>query len=513
MAARVSDVRRARAARVLRNLGTWQQAADAAGLESKRTIGRWLKEPDFINLLHARGIMVAGPLRITADDSATLEDVDTDESVVWIATADAPAVLGSVVVSDASFLRLVFVPADDVAGVQADIEAKRFPLVPDARQGTLVQSALTALTDADELLTVTRLFTAEMRESFATWLSLWKFRAGESRDVRTLGELWEGQALLADALCENPHTFLLKARKLGATELSLAFAGYCARVRDVNARIALYSYRERAALDLLAKVRFGLDNLPPHLRLPFRKDPTLKSLEYDAGHEDVRTVVSYPTSQNTSIETTSTHALCDEFAHWPHGERTFAALEPTFTAPRATSQLLTTGRGPADWSATYWRACKDGDGLHRPVCHWPPRPPGPFRAGAARASPVAVDPAARPPERAAHLEGGRDPAHRARATRRLRDHADLSRRLSRHRARVLTPALRDGRPRPRDHLLKNAGWREHRRLLTGRRQELAVCPESSRRVLRRAVRSSRCHFASLRKRTSRMSHPANRRGV
>src|SRR5438132_12802983 len=84
----------------------------------------------------------------------------------------------------------------------------------------------------------------------------------------TLGELWEGQALLADALCERPHTFLLKARKLGATELSLAFAGYCARVRDVNARVALYSYRERAALDLLAKVRFGLDNLPPHLRLP-----------------------------------------------------------------------------------------------------------------------------------------------------------------------------------------------------------------------------------------------------
>jgi hypothetical protein len=367
VAARVSDVRRARAARVLRNGGTWQRAADAAQLESKRTIGRWLKEPDFINLLHARGIMVAGPLRITADDSATLEEVETNESVAWIATAETPAVLGSLVVSDATFLRLVFVAADDVARVQADIGAKRFPLVPEARRATLVQSALTALADPGELLTVTRLFTADQRESFATWLSLWKFRAGESRDVRTLGELWEGQALLADALCEHPHTFLLKARKLGATELSLAFAGYCARVRDVNARIALYSYRERAALDLLAKVRFGLDNLPPHLRLPFLKEPTLKSLEYDAGHEDVRTVVSYPTSQNTSIETTSTHALCDEFAHWPHGERTFAALEPTFTAPRATSQLLTTGRGPADWSATYWRACKDGDGLHGPV--------------------------------------------------------------------------------------------------------------------------------------------------
>ena len=100
------------------------------------TIGRWLKEPEFINLLHARGIMVAGPLRITADDSATLEEVETNESVAWIATAETPAVLGSLVVSDASFLRLVFVSADDVARVQADIEAKRFPLVPEARRAT-----------------------------------------------------------------------------------------------------------------------------------------------------------------------------------------------------------------------------------------------------------------------------------------------------------------------------------------------------------------------------------------
>src|SRR5207245_11813729 len=133
----------------------------------------------------------------------------------------------------------------------------------------------------DELVTVTRLFTAEMCESFATWLSLWRFRAGESRDVRTLGELWEGQALLADALCENSHTFLLKARKLGATELSLAFAGYCARVRDVNARIELYSYRESEALDLLAKVRFGLANLSKHLHVLLLLEQTVKQLVYD----------------------------------------------------------------------------------------------------------------------------------------------------------------------------------------------------------------------------------------
>lgn len=93
-----------------------------------------------------------------------------------------------------------------------------------------------------------------------------------------------------------------------------------------------------------------------------------------------------------------------------------------------------------------------------------------LRARAARASPVAVDPAARPPERAAHLEGGRDPALRARAARRVRDYAGVPRRLSRHRARVLTLALRDSRLRLRDRLLKNVGWRGHCRLLAVPRQ-------------------------------------------
>jgi len=58
--------------------------------------------------------------------------------------------------------------------------------------------------------------------------------------------------------------------------------------------------------------------------------------------------------------------MCDEFAHWPGNERIFAALEPTFSAPGCTSELLTTGVGPADWSSEYWRSCKDGDGLHTP---------------------------------------------------------------------------------------------------------------------------------------------------
>jgi hypothetical protein len=129
----------------------------------------------------------------------------------------------------------------------------------------------------------------------------------------------------------------------------------------------MLSYRERAANALLTKMKFGLDGLPTYLRLPAAKDPTLKTLDYDAGPDDTRSIQSFPMSMSTSVEQTFTHVMLDEFAHWKNGEQVFAALEPTYTSPGATSEILTTGRGPADWSAEYWRRCKDGDGIHVPL--------------------------------------------------------------------------------------------------------------------------------------------------
>jgi hypothetical protein len=206
-----------------------------------------------------------------------------------------------------------------------------------------------------------------MRESFREWCKLWRFRAGESKDVRDLSELWESQRIMADVLCEHDAVYCAKARKLGQTTLAIAFAGYCARVRGANERVHLFSYRERAANTLLAQVRFGLDSLPAHLRLPFAKEPTLKELTFDAGHDDQRVVVSYPTSVSTAVEETASHSLLDEFADWPHNEETLASLEPTYGAPGATSTILTTGAGPANYSAIYYRACESGEGGHFPV--------------------------------------------------------------------------------------------------------------------------------------------------
>jgi hypothetical protein len=138
------------------------------------------------------------------------------------------------------------------------------------------------------------------------------------------------------------------------------------RFRDENARVHLFSRREKAALELLEAVRFGLQRLPDWLCLPVARK-TAREFELDAGRHDRRLAVSYPTTEDTAVEATATHTHIDEWADMPRPDRVFASLEPTFSAPGCTSLLVTTGKGPANPSAHYWRHCLAGEGLHHPV--------------------------------------------------------------------------------------------------------------------------------------------------
>jgi hypothetical protein len=67
------------------------------------------------------------------------------------------------------------------------------------------------------------------------------------------------------------------------------------------------------------------------------------------------------------VEATATHTHIDEWADMPRPDKIYQALEPTFTAPGCTSLLVTTGNGPANPSAEYWRRCLAGAGLHHPL--------------------------------------------------------------------------------------------------------------------------------------------------
>jgi hypothetical protein len=189
-------------------------------------------------------VFQAGPLQFEAAEEEVLEELPTDCSWLWVATASErePEVLGSLLIDEGEYLRVAFVPPARVEAVRFEIEAHRFPVLAGERTVVLVPSALAALQDPGELELLARICTASSAEAFRAFLSLGRFRAQETGDVRPLGEhLWPAQESFIEAIAEHPHLYALKARKLGQSTIASAYCGYVLRFRDQNARVHLFS--------------------------------------------------------------------------------------------------------------------------------------------------------------------------------------------------------------------------------------------------------------------------------
>lgn len=197
------------------------------------------------------------------------------------------------------------------------------------------------------------------KNSFREFLNYWKFVDQEGKAVKILGEeVWAGQEQIIEAQMNVPKFYNLKARKLGVTTLSIAFDAWVLRFRDENARVHLFSRRDEAAKEMLEFIKFGLERLPPWMQLPYAKKPTLDELRLRAADDDLRVCKSYPTSDETAVEGTCTHGHVDEWARMGNPELVWQAIEPTMAG---SCHIITTGRGPVNFSANFWRKCMAGD--------------------------------------------------------------------------------------------------------------------------------------------------------
>ena len=275
---------RARAARLVREGKSNPQVAKATKT-STATIKRWKKDPDFLSMMHGRGVLTLGPVQVRAAEDDVLEHVPCEQSWVWIGDG---CVLGSLLVEGASHLRAVFVTTPERAqAVRNSLEPKLVPTPSGERTCVLAPAALSVVQDDPEALDLlTRICTLPPAEAFGAFLSVWRFRAQETKDVRLLGEhLWEAQETFIREIAEHPHVYALKARKLGQSTIACAYDGFVLRFRDEHARVHLFSRRERAALEVLEAVKFGLQRLPDWLRLPVSRS-TAREFELDAGSND-----------------------------------------------------------------------------------------------------------------------------------------------------------------------------------------------------------------------------------
>lgn len=199
---------------------------------------------------------------------------------------------------------------------------------------------------------------AKVATDFREWLNYWHFLDQETGQTRILGEvLWEAQEEFVRQTKEHSWIFFLKARKLGETTIECAYDAWVMRFRDVNARVHLFSRREKAAQELLAAVKFGLERLPDWMRLPVDK-ATTNEYELRAGPEDRRLAVVYPADKETAVEATCTHGHVDEWARMGNPRKVWQAIEPSMAG---SCHIVTTGLGPANYSSTFWRRCMAKD--------------------------------------------------------------------------------------------------------------------------------------------------------
>lgn len=200
----------------------------------------------------------------------------------------------------------------------------------------------------------------EAATDFRLFLPHWHFRDQNTGEIKRLGNvLWPGQEEFVECMGLHDWIFALKARKLGFTTLGCAYDGWVARFRDTNARVHLFSRREAAARELLDAVMFGLSRLPTWMQLPMSGTATMKTLH--GGPDDERYLVAYPADEDTAVEATCTHGHVDEWARMGNPERVWQAIEPSMAG---TCHIITTGMGPNNYPAKYWRMSMSGDTKH-----------------------------------------------------------------------------------------------------------------------------------------------------
>lgn len=206
---------------------------------------------------------------------------------------------------------------------------------------------------------------ARCASSFRYFLNYWPFVDQETGEQKLLGDhIWAGQEQIVEAMENVPKFYNLKARKLGATTLEIAYDGWVVRFRDANARVHLFSRRDEAAKELLENVKYGLERLPPWMQLPYAKKPTQTEIRFRAERDDQRVLKSYPTGKETAVEGTCTHGHVDEWARMGDPENVWQAIEPTMAG---SCHIITTGRGPTNFTAKFWRRCMAGDTDYVPI--------------------------------------------------------------------------------------------------------------------------------------------------
>lgn len=195
------------------------------------------------------------------------------------------------------------------------------------------------------------------RNDFRYFLRYWKFKNRETGEVLSFESLWEGQEDAVKEMQEHPWLFMLKAGKLGLTELECAWDGWVGIFR-VNARVGLFSKGLPEAKGLRDIVKFGLTHLPRHLAPKILTDSaggdTTQSLKLAGeGPDDERLIISYAATKTAAIDASFTHIHLDELSHVQDPKALWGSVS-TVVPEGASLHIVTRGAGSEVYTKELW---------------------------------------------------------------------------------------------------------------------------------------------------------------
>ena len=185
----------------------------------------------------------------------------------------------------------------------------------------------------------------------------------KQRGGLTRFHLWESQAELVPLLA-SPRLYVLKARQLGLTWLSLAHWLY--KTTFWGNRLILVARQSREdALDALRRIkglRASLAGEHPDWQQRIVKDRQSELVFANGSRFRVLSA-----TKRMGRGEAAYGATLDEFAFWDWPAEQFAALE----AGCANLHLITTGAGPGDYAEALWRAADlEGSPWRRAFLPW-----------------------------------------------------------------------------------------------------------------------------------------------
>lgn len=199
----------------------------------------------------------------------------------------------------------------------------------------------------------------------------------DAEEIAQLFKLWPGQKMALKDLMEYKLNIILKARQLGMTWLSLAFAVHQMIFKKGYSVVAL-SKKEDDAKELVRRVEFILRHMPAWLmKIKENKDgfltydPTTQSISINRKDGEPSTFKSFSASPDSGRSFTANLVILDEWAFQQYAKPIWTAAYPTINRPNGGKVigLSTIERGSL--FEELWIGSKDGtNDFHRIFLGW-----------------------------------------------------------------------------------------------------------------------------------------------